>query len=125
MYKKVSLPLMLAIGLATISSFSSCYYDKEDMLYPSTGCDTSAVKYSGQIVTMLNSSCLSCHGGTAASGGGIKLGDYTSVKAAADNGTLLNAVTRDVNPMPQGAARLSDCRIAELRTWIRNGAPNN
>jgi mono/diheme cytochrome c family protein len=119
---------MKKIVLFVISSFvvlSSCYYDKEDLLYGPSQCDTSAVKYSVQIKSILNASCLSCHSGTAAAGGGIKLDDYTSVKNAATNGTFLSSVTRSVNPMPKGSARLNECRIAEIRTWIREGAPNN
>ncbi len=110
---------------AIVFIISSCYYDKEELLYGANLCDTSAVKYSVQIISILNSSCISCHGGTAANGGGIKLGTYNDVKVYATNGSLLNAVTRTNNPMPKGAPRLADCRIAELRTWIRNGAPNN
>jgi hypothetical protein len=105
--------------------FSACYYDKEELLYGAGNCDTVNVKYSVQIIGIMNSSCISCHGGTAANGGGIKLGSYNDIKTYADNGALLNAVTRTVNPMPKGGTRLSNCRIAELRTWIRNGAPNN
>ncbi|MFO0415442.1 MAG: c-type cytochrome [Bacteroidota bacterium] len=118
--KKILLPLFFLVIF-----FSSCYYDKEDILYGPSQCDTSAVKYSVQVTSILNASCLSCHSGTAAAGGGIKLDSYNAVKAAADNGSLLSSVTRSVNPMPKGAARLNECRIAELRTWVRNGAPNN
>lgn len=111
--------------LLTTALFSSCYYNKEDLLYGAGSCDTSNVKYSVQIVSIINSNCISCHGGTAASGGGVKLGTYTDVKVYADNGLLLNAVSRTVNPMPKGGPRLNDCRIAEIRTWLRNNAPNN
>jgi len=114
--------LVVAVSVLFLSA---CYYDKEDMLYGPSQCDTSAVKYSVQVTSILNASCLSCHSGTAAAGAGIKLDSYNAVKAAVDNGSLLSSVTRSVNPMPKGAARLSECRIAELRTWIRNGAPNN
>ena len=105
--------------------FSSCYYDKEDLLYGAGSCDTSNVKYSVQIISIINSSCISCHGGTAANGGGIKLGTYNDLKAYAANGLLFDAVTRPANTMPKGGPRLSDCRIAEIRTWVKNGAPNN
>lgn len=105
--------------------YSSCYYDKEDLLYAGSKCDTSNIKFSVQITTILNSSCITCHGGTAANGGGIKLGTYADVKTYADNGLLLNAVNRSIDPMPKGGPRLSDCRIAEIRTWVRNKAPQN
>jgi cytochrome c553 len=116
---------VLFSAVTAVFIISSCYYDKEELLYGNTPCDTAAVKYSVQIVNTLNAACMSCHGGTAASGGGVKLGDYASLKTYADNGLLLNAITRTNNPMPKGGARLSDCRIAEIRTWIRNGTPNN
>lgn len=116
----------VSAGILMSVFMTACYYDNEMILYGnSQQCDTSAVKYSVQIISMLNTSCLNCHGGTAAAGDGIKLDDYASVKAAADNGSLLESVIRSVNPMPKGAGRLDDCRIAELRTWIRQGAPNN
>ncbi|XVJ67617.1 MAG: cytochrome c [Lacibacter sp.] len=112
-------------SLLAVCLISSCYYDKEELLYGANKCDTSNVKFSVQISGIINSSCISCHGGTAASGGGVKLGTYADVKVYADNGLLLNAVTRFTNTMPKGGPRLSDCRIAEIRTWLRNNAPNN
>jgi mono/diheme cytochrome c family protein len=108
-----------------IATCSSCYYDKEELLYGSIPCDTVNVKYSVQIKNTLQASCFTCHGGSAASGGGIQLGDYVSLKKVADNGSLLNAITRSVNTMPKGGAKLPDCKIAEIRAWIQNGAPNN
>lgn len=122
----MKLPFYIFITTASITLlFSSCYYDKEDLLYGQNFCDTSVVKYSVQITNILNTSCLSCHNGSAAAGGGIPLGDYASVKAAADDGSLIASVTRSVNTMPKGSARLSDCKIETIRIWIRNGAPNN
>jgi mono/diheme cytochrome c family protein len=108
-----------------INVFSSCYYDKDELLYGTTSCDTVNVRYSVQIKNILQTNCFSCHGGNALNGGGIKLGDYASLKAVVDGGSFLNAVTRSVNTMPKGAAKLPDCNIAEIRVWIRKGAPNN
>jgi hypothetical protein len=106
---------------------SSCYYDKEEKIYGIVPCDTSNVKYSVQIVSTISTNCLRCHGGNASAGGGILLGDYTVLKTLALNGHLYGAVSQfpGFSPMPKGGARLPDCRIAEIRTWIRNGAPNN
>lgn len=107
--------------------FSSCYYDKEVLIYGTSTCDTTNVKFSVQISGTLSANCLSCHGGNAASGGGIQLGSYDAVKAQALNGKLIGAIYHSpgFSPMPKGGAKLSDCRIAEIRTWIRNGTPNN
>jgi hypothetical protein len=114
-----------------ISSFvlflSSCYYDKEELLYGIEKCDTMNVKYSVQIVNILTANCLSCHGGDASAGAGIRLGTYDEVKAQAVSGTLLNVVahTPGFTQMPRGAAKLPNCRIEEIRAWISNGTPNN
>jgi hypothetical protein len=106
---------------------SSCYYDKEVLIYGTSACDTTNVKFSVQISGTLSANCLSCHGGNAASGGGIQLGSYDAVKVQALNGKLIGVVSQSPGfaTMPKGGAKLPECRIAEIRTWIRNGMPNN
>lgn len=117
----------LILFITTVTFLSSCYYDKEEYLYGIESCDTSNVKYSVQIANTLSANCLSCHGGNASAGAGVRLGTYDEVKAQALSGPLLNVIshTPGFSAMPKGGARLPDCRIAEIRTWIRNGAPNN
>lgn len=107
--------------------FSSCYYDKEERIYGIAFCDTSNITYSVQITSTISTNCLRCHGGDAAAGGGILLGNYTVLKSLALNGRLMGAITQapGFSAMPKNGARLADCRIAEIRTWIRNGAPDN
>ena len=114
--------LILALGILL---FCSCTYNKEELLYNTT-CDTSNVKYSVQVTNTLNANCISCHAGATASGG-IMLDDYTSVRAAAISGRLLGAVSHapGYRGMPDLAPKLPECRIAEIRTWIRNGMLNN
>lgn len=112
---------------SSVVIFSSCYYDNEELIYGKASCDTINVKYSVHIVNTLAANCLSCHGGNAASGAGIQLGNYNAVKTQALNGRLLSALEQapSFSPMPKGAGKLNDCRIAEIRTWIRNGTPEN
>lgn len=109
--------------------YVGCYYDKASLVYPSDGntCDTSAITLSIDINNILSASCFSCHGGDAASGGGIKLEQYSVIKAYADNGRLLSSITHDgrASAMPQDASKLSDCNINKFRAWINAGAPNN
>jgi mono/diheme cytochrome c family protein len=116
---------VVIIFLGVVSLISSCYYDNEEELYTLVPCDTVNVRYSAQINSILQTYCFGCHGGTADLGSGIKLGEYSVIKQLADNGILLDAITRNNNRMPKGGAPLPNCKIAEIRTWIRNGAPNN
>ena len=121
--KKISLILICFSGLIT-----GCYYDKEELLNPGNGtCDTNAVTYNGTVVPLLQSSgCLGCHSGGAPSGN-ISLANYTSVKAAAQNGKLYGAINHSpgFSPMPQGGNKLSTCNISKIKAWIDAGSINN
>lgn len=103
----------------------SCTYKKEELLY-NVACDTGNVKYSVQVLTILNTNCINCHNGAGAAGG-IELDSYTSVRTYALNGRLLGSITHapGYRPMPDFSPKIPECRIAEIRTWIRNGTPNN
>jgi hypothetical protein len=113
------------ITILCLALLSSCTYNKEELLYNNT-CDTSNVKYSVQIVNTIAANCLGCHTGASAPGG-IMLDTYTDVRTAAMSGRLLGAITHSpgYRAMPDFAPKLPECRIAEIRTWIRNGMLNN
>jgi uncharacterized membrane protein len=92
----------------------------------STGnCDTTAVKYSVQITSILQNKCNGCHS-NASTGGGILLTNYTQVKATVDNGKFWGAVAKlqGYSPMPQGGS-LTNCELNSVQAWIRKGALNN
>ncbi len=116
--------------LAMVTCFSalSCYYNKEDELYPNTGsCDTTNVTYSSTINSILiNYNCAFCHS-SAANSGNIILTNYISLKTVADNGKLLGSITHTpgFSPMPRGAPKMKDCDINKIKTWIDAGAPDN
>lgn len=120
---------LLAIAAMVITIFwFSCQYKKDAVAYPvAASCDTSAIKYSTDIVAILQANCYVCHSNANAPtlGGGNKLEGYTNLKPYAQFGDLLNAITRTNNTMPKGMTKLSDCNIAKIRTWVRNGYPNN
>lgn len=92
-------------------------------------CDTSKYTYSGAIVPLLNTYCYSCHASASApsQGGGITLDNYASLVIQVNNRKLLGDVQRlaGYNFMPQGQAKLSDCKITQISKWIAAGAPNN
>lgn len=121
--------LILILLIPGFLYLQSCFYDKADQVYPPeiTTCDTSAVKYSQQVVNILSNNCYVCHSGSASAGAGIKLDTYTNVLTWANSGTLLKAITHapGTSPMPKNSSIMSSCNIAIIRTWIRNGSPNN
>lgn len=115
--------------LVLIFTVSSCYYDKEDTLYPYAGsslCDTSTVTYSSTIVPLLNANCNNCHQ-TALASGGVILDTYAGVQTVAANGWLMSAITHASGfiPMPKNGNKLPDCTIAKFRIWVNQGAPDN
>ncbi|HMJ46343.1 MAG TPA: hypothetical protein VK498_03395 [Ferruginibacter sp.] len=125
--KKNILPGFLIISiLVTSSCISSCYYDKEEVLYPDTVCDTAVITYSQSVAPILSSFCNSCHGGNTPSAG-IKLDTYTDTKIQVTNGRLWGAVSHSTNysPMPKNATMLNTCNLAKIKKWLDAGALNN
>lgn len=116
--------------ILVIIGLTSCYYDKADLLYPLTSntiCDTSGtISYTQKVAPLLQQYCYSCHSGSSPSGG-VSMGTYASDKAIAVNGKLYGTIsyTNGFIPMPEGAAKLSDCQIATIKKWIDANSPNN
>lgn len=105
---------------------SGCYYDKEEILYPDTVCDTTAVTYSSSVVPILVSNCTVCHAGNTPSAG-IKLDTYADVNIQVTNGRLWGSVSHaaSYSPMPKNGAKMSTCNLTKIKKWIDAGAPNN
>ncbi|QEC68548.1 hypothetical protein FRZ67_14995 [Panacibacter ginsenosidivorans] len=117
--------------LSCILIYTSCYYDKASLVYPSSkSCDTTNVQLSTDLNNIMSVSCFSCHSSANASsfGGNYNLEDYNTIKTAASNGKLLSSIKQDgilALPMPQSGAKLSDCNINKFSAWINAGAPEN
>jgi len=123
--KKMFLVLItLLVAMAYLNS--GCYYDKAEILYPDTVCDTASVTYSATVAPVLSSFCNSCHSGAAPSAG-IKLDTYNDVKIQAANGRLWGAISHSTSysPMPKNAAKLNTCNLAKIKKWLDAGYPNN
>lgn len=119
---------LMALIIAGSLLLTSCYYDNEEDLYGQlVPCDTSIVTYSVQVVSILSQNCYKCHGGNAIDGSGIKLQDFQVLKKYAVNGTLLAVLKHQPGSkqMPKNAAKLSNCNIAVIETWINRGALQN
>lgn len=119
--------------LPFLAILAGCYYDNEEELYPPqpNDCDTTNVTYSGTIFPIINTNCISCHGGSSPQGG-ILLEDYASISAAAaipagQGGSLYGAISHASgnSPMPKNGTQLSDCKIKQVEVWINAGRPDN
>lgn len=129
--------ILIALTGSMLIFALSCSKDSEDQVdnpnnpnNPGGGgsCDTVNRKYATHVVPILSANCYSCHGAATNSGsGGIVLEGYDNLKPKATSGTLIGVITHAAGfpQMPQGGAKLSDCNINIIRSWINNGAQNN
>lgn len=89
-------------------------------------CDTTTFTYAAAIVPLINSNCKGCHNPGFLSGG-LDLTSYANVRTIALNGKLMGSVDHlpGFPAMPKGTAKMSDCKITQIRKWIAAGALNN
>ena len=93
--------------------------------YCDKGCDSTNVGFSASVWPIMQDNCYSCHSGTSA-GGGIQITGYQDVRVLVQNGKLVGTInhTAGYSAMPKGG-KLSDCEIAIINIWIKNGAQND
>lgn len=95
---------------------------------PATGnaCNTDNVSFSMTVRPVIVNTCQGCHSGSAPSGG-VNLSTYENIKAVAQSGRLLGAISWQSGfvQMPQGGSKLPPCTIDQIASWINAGAPNN
>ena len=112
---------------------TSCDYQVADELQlppagdaPGPSCDTKTVTYAAVIQPILSQNCGFCHSGAGASAG-VRLDNHAGVKQVAQSGKLIGVIThtKGFPSMPQGGAKLSDCKIEQIQIWINAGLPNN
>lgn len=89
-------------------------------------CNTVNMKFSADIIPILQANCSSCHNSIRAEAA-VKTENYSSVKMIADNGLLIGTITHasGFSPMPQGKPKLADCDINKIKAWITEGTKNN
>ncbi|MCF8256030.1 MAG: hypothetical protein K9J06_00635 [Flavobacteriales bacterium] len=89
-------------------------------------CDTVAVSFAEDIQPILSTHCLGCHSGSAPQGG-VLLTGHQQVSVVVANGLLLGVVSHlpGYVTMPRNQPRLADCKVALIRNWIEQGAPDN
>lgn len=106
-----------------------CYYDNEEDLYPMTSgsdCDTTNVTYAETVAPILNQNCVCCHNQNNPTANVI-VDNHADLITVVNNESFWGAINHDPNyaAMPQGGAKLPDCDLNKIKTWIDMGAPNN
>lgn len=87
-------------------------------------CVTQGVTYSNFVSGLFANRCVGCHSG-ANPGGSLKLTTYAEVKASAQGGRLMGAISHasGYSAMPKGGAPLSTCYVDKVQAWINDGMP--
>lgn len=105
-----------------------CTFDDEETLFKDVVCPeiSAPVSYSGFVKPLLEKRCVSCHNSFLSSGN-VNLEDHARLMTHIENGKFLGAIRHapGFSPMPQGEAKLSDCDIEKIESWINAGYPEN
>jgi uncharacterized membrane protein len=115
--------IVLAVSLI---SFSGCYYDKAELLYPNSNatidCGLITSKFTADIQPIIQQKCATsgCHDSNSAAGGSVLL-TYSQISSAKDR-IMVRAITDKTMP-PSGALSIDE--ISKIKCWITAGALNN
>jgi cytochrome c553 len=93
---------------------------------PVISCDTVNMKYTANVLPIMQANCYSCHGNGQVEGG-VSLDSYTKLKQRVNSKSLMAVITHASGypAMPYGLPKLSDCDINKIKNWIDRGALNN
>lgn len=132
MIKKITSIALFSSILVLSLTTTSCYYDKEEILYPDLPCDTvSVMSYSSDVVPILSVNCYSCHSQVNAPiyGEGLALeGHANLIRYLFENpDVLLNSIKQNGQAlaMPRDGSKLDKCSISNIEVWIKQGQKNN
>lgn len=125
--KQIAIGCLAVISAVLVSFLNGCYYDNAQLLYPEGfDCLPAEVSFSEQVVPILEGHCVGCHN-TSSSSGSVVLDNYNDIVGVAENGELLCSIEHGTtcSPMPKNAAKLDNCSIATIATWIDEGLLQN
>ena len=124
MSKKIIKTIFILLSVV----LGSCYYDKEEILYPgSVNCTVpTASTFSIDVLPLPNNQCNNCHGGSSPSAG-IALTNHAQVMNYVNNGSLMGSINHasGYSAMPKNSGKMSNCEIQKIQLWIDSGAINN
>jgi uncharacterized membrane protein len=124
--KRMPPPPRAALSAAQIATIKKWIEQGAKNNSCTAACDSSNVKYSTIVSSIMSTNCTGCHGGSSPSGG-INLTNYAGVNTISRNGKLMNSILRNglASPMPKNLPKLSDCDIKRIQKWVNEGSPNN
>jgi hypothetical protein len=112
-------------SLMSLLFLTSCTSTSPDDLTEEIASGT-VVKYDIQVAPIIQSQCLSCHNGPNANGG-LRLENFTQVRESAQNGSLIDRITRsagDPQVMPL-SGRMPQATINIILQWQTDGFLEN
>ena len=108
--------------LIVLLSFSACSYDSESDLVETFN-QTEPISYQNNIQAIINNNCVGCHSSPPQNGAPFPLTTYENVFLRAENGQLLNTISRQTgepNAMPP-SGRMAQTTIDLIQQWIEEG----
>tara|TARA_R110002072_G_scaffold125612_4_gene261834 strand:- start:2343 stop:3056 length:714 start_codon:yes stop_codon:yes gene_type:complete len=86
-------------------------------------CDSSDLRYNGNIQPIINQNCVNCHGG-ANPQAGLLLNNYQNVRSAILNNNLREKINDEANftVMPPGG-KMNACDLERMNAWINASYP--
>ena len=116
--KKIILTMTLVLSLALVSS---CSNDSDDDYTPPPPTNND-ITYTGDVKTIIDSNCLTCHGSPTANGAPMQLVTYDNVKNAVQTRGLIGKISSGA--MPPVGANLSAAQIQTIKDWQSGGFVN-
>ena len=121
---KVFLPILVLTFF--LISFSGCYYDKAQLLYPNTNatvdCSLISAKFTADIKPIITQKCAiaGCHDDVSAAGGSVLM-TYAQISSSKDRINIRAVIDKT---MPASGPLSIDER-SKIKCWINAGTPNN
>ena len=118
--------ISVSIGIFFLISFSGCYYDKAQLLYPNTSatvdCSLISAKFTADIKPIIAQKCAiaGCHNDVSAAGGSVLM-TYAQISSSKDRINVRAVIDQK---MPASGPLSIDER-SKIKCWINAGAPNN
>jgi hypothetical protein len=116
----------MAVAMAIVLSWSGCYYDNEEELYPPPPApDTSVVvKYTTDVEPLLRQNCYACHStATHQTMGKVNLEGYANTKTAAQTPRFVSCLKWEQGCNMPPAERMPAEQIRTIEHWIATGMP--